>query len=333
LHTPIEKKIKNPLKIEKQIKTISNTRICAVDLNLDGPLAVCTIRDVEGSTLATKFIGSGQWVNGLRKKYLGRIARKRSQTGIIEQGVQDNADLWNKIRNYDDSLSHLVSARIVQFAQEHGASILVFEHLGNLKPEKGKYSKRGNSKRAFWMKGRIFKYTKYKAYNVGILTSRVSPWNTSCTCARCGAPVARYCEGQPAEGYQMGAPLVYCATCGMKGNSDRNASLMIGNRLFARFGIIFQEKPPLVRVRSHEQASQDAGVVTLQEPNVQAVDQLSLWVGHESNNGHGTAQSSIPGLAETARDFTDQLLSQSSRVYDPIARGTDYVGESEAAGL
>ena len=333
LHTPIEKKIKNPLKIEKQIKTISNTRICAVDLNLDGPLAVCTIRDVEGSTLATKFIGSGQRVNGFRKLHLGRIARKRSQTGIIEQGVQDNADLWNKIRNYDDSLSHLVSARIVQFAQEHGASILVFEHLGNLKPEKGKYSKRGNSKRAFWMKGRIFKYTKYKAYNVGVLTSRVSPWNTSCTCARCGAPVARYCEGQEPKGYTQGAPLVYCATCGMKGNSDRNASLMIGNRLFARFGIFFQEKPPLVRVRSHEQASQDAGVVTLQEPNVQVMDHSSLWTGHESNNGHGTVQSSNPGLAGPARDFTEPLLSQSSRVYDPIARGTDYVGESEAAGL
>jgi hypothetical protein len=45
LHTPIEKKIKNPLKIEKQIKTISNTHICAIDLNLDGALAVCTIRD------------------------------------------------------------------------------------------------------------------------------------------------------------------------------------------------------------------------------------------------------------------------------------------------
>ena len=333
LHTPIEKKIKNPLKIEKQIKTISNTRICAVDLNLDGPLAVCTIRDVEGSTLATKFIGSGQWVNGLRKKYLGRIARKRSQTGIIEQGVQDNADLWNKIRNYDDSLSHLVSARIVQFAQEHGASILVFEHLGNLKPEKGKYSKRGNSKRAFWMKGRIFKYTKYKAYNVGILTSRVSPWNTSCTCARCGAPVARYCEGQPAEGYQMGAPLVYCATCGMKGNSDRNASLMIGNRLFARFGIIFQEKPPLVRVRSHEQASQDAGVVALQEPNVQVMGHSSLWTGHESNNGHGTAQSSTPGLAGAAHDFTDPLHYPRSRGYATHAQDSDYVGESEAAGF
>ncbi len=263
---------------------------------------------------------------------LGRIARKRSQTGIIAEGEQDNADLWNKIRNYDDSLAHLVSCRIVQFAQEHEARILVFEHLGNLKPEKGKYSKRGNSKRAFWMKGRIFKYTKYKAYNVGILTSRVSPRNTSCTCARCGAPVARYCEGHEPKGYQMGAPLVFCAACGMKGNSDRNVSLIIGNRLFARFGI-FQEKPPLVWVRSHEQASQDVGVVPLQEPNVQVVGQLSQRIWHESDNGHGTAQNGTSRLVEPVRDFTNPLHCPRSRGYATHAQDSDYVGESEAAGL
>jgi hypothetical protein len=66
LHTPIEKKITNPLKIEGQIKTKSDTRICAVDLNINEHLAVCTIRDVEGSTLATLFIGGGQWVSGTR---------------------------------------------------------------------------------------------------------------------------------------------------------------------------------------------------------------------------------------------------------------------------
>jgi hypothetical protein len=49
----------------------------------------------------------------------------------------------------------------------------VFEHLGKLRPEKGKYSRRGNSKRAFWMKGRIFNYAKYKAWNEGIITSRI----------------------------------------------------------------------------------------------------------------------------------------------------------------
>ena len=53
-----------------------------------------------------------------------------------------------RIRHRDEQLAHLVSVRLVQFANEHEATILVFEHLGNLKPEKGKYSRRGNSKRA-----------------------------------------------------------------------------------------------------------------------------------------------------------------------------------------
>jgi transposase len=334
LHTPVEKKITSPVKIEKQIKTNRDTRICAVDLNINEQLAVCTIRDVKGSTLATLFIGGGQRVSGFRKCVLGRIARNRSQTGIIAEGEQDNADLWKKIRNVDEHMAHLVSARIVQFAQRHGASILVFEHLGNLKPAKGKYSRRGNSKRAFWMKGRIFNYSKYKAYkayNAGILTSRVSPKNTSCTCARCGSPVARYNEGQEPEDYQMGAPLVYCETCGMKGNSDRNASLKIGNRLFERFGIFFEEKPPTLPLV--ERTEQSVGVVTLQEPNVQAAGQLSLWSGHESNNEHGTAQNSHPRLVGPVRDFTELLRPQSGRSYAPLSRGSGYLGESEAAGL
>ena len=273
LHTPIEQKITSPVKIEKQIKTNQQTRICAVDLNMNKHLAVCTIRDVEGSTLATLFIGGGQRVSGFRKCVLGRIACNRHQTGVIAQNEQDNADLWTKIRNVDEHMAHLVSVRIVQFAQTHGASIVVFEHLGNLKPTRGKYSKRSNEKRAYWMKGRIFNYAKYKAYHAGILTSRVSPRNTSRECACCGGMVARYAEGQPAEGYTYGAPLVYCAKCGMKGNSDRNASLMIGNRLYARFGIFFQEKPPTLPAT--ERAEQSAGVATLQDAKVPGLEPTS----------------------------------------------------------
>jgi putative transposase len=331
LHTPIEKKLKNPLTIKKQIETHPEMKVCAIDLNMDGALAVCTIRDAKGSVLATKFIGRGQRANGFRKRLLNRIARKRSQTGIIEQGVQDNADLWDKIRNYDENLSHLVSARIVQFAQQYGASILVFEHLGNLKPEKGKYSKRGNQKRAFWMKGRIFKHTKYKAYNVGILTSRVNPRDTSRTCYKCGSPVARYNEGEKPEGYQMGAPLCKCTVCDRSDNADRNASLQIGNKFFAGSGLIFQEKPqtPL----AIEREEQSSGGVVLQDAKVPTVSQLAQRVRHESNNGHGTAQSSNPGLAGPAHDFTKPLLSPSGWVYDPLAQETDYLGESEAAGF
>src|SRR3989440_6576044 len=160
--------------------------------------------------LATKFIHGGRRISGFRKQQLGRIARNRRKTGIIAEGEQDNVDLWRKIKHIDESLAHLVSARIVQFAHHHGATILVFEHLGNLKPERGTYSRRGNSKRAFWMKGRIFKYAKYKAYSEGLLSSRVNPRNASRECARCHSLVARYKEGQPAEGYTSGVPLVLC---------------------------------------------------------------------------------------------------------------------------
>ena len=330
LHTPCESKIKSPVKIEKQIKTNEQTRVCAIDLNINEHLAVCTIRDVEGSTLATLFIGGGQRVSGFRKRVLGRIARNRKQTGVIVEGEQDNADLWRKIRNVDEQVAHLVSCRIVQFAQKYQASILVFEHLGNLKPTKGKYSKRGNEKRAFWMKGRIFNYAKYKAYNAGILTSRVSPRNTSRECAYCGSMVARYAEGEPAQGYTYGAPLVYCPECEMRGNADRNASLMIGNRLFSRFDIFFQEKPQTSTRAREEQSS---GVTPLQEPKVEVVGHSSLSTGHESRNGHGTAQNGSSRMVEPVHDITNPLRPQVGRSYAPTAQGSDDVGMSEAAGL
>jgi len=129
----------------------------------------------------------------------------------------------------------------------------------------------------------------------------------------------------------MGAPLVYCETCGMRGNSDRNASLKIGNRLFERFGIFFEEKPQTPQVV--ERSEQSEGVVSLQEPKVEAVGHSSLSTGHESGNGHGTAQDSPSRMVEPVRDFTEPLRPQSSRSYAPLPRGSDYLGESEAAGL
>lgn len=306
LHTPVEKKITTPGKVEKQIKQIEHTRLCAIDLNINEQLAVCTIRDAKGSTLATRFIGGGQRVSGFRKKQLGRIARNRSRTGNIAENEQDNAALWQKLRNVDENLSHLVSKRIVEFCQEYEATVLVFEHLGNLKPEKGKYSRRGNSKRAFWMKGHIFKYVRYKAYNTGIITTRVSPRNTSRKCANCGGFVARYSEWQEPVGYQYGAPLFLCHDCGKAGNADRNASLMIGNRLFERYSIYF---PPEKPQASHSaRVEQSTGVVPLQEPKVEVAGHVTPSTGHESSNGQGTAQNGHSSTVEPVRVFTQLLL-------------------------
>src|SRR5262249_33984776 len=100
------------------------------------------------------------------------------------------------------------------------------------------------AKRTYWLRGKIFAYSRYKAWNVGILTCRVNPKDTSRRCARCGAEVARYAAGEPREGYRPGAPLVWCPVCLLEVNAAYNASQNIGHRLVARYQQTQQEKPP-----------------------------------------------------------------------------------------
>ena len=305
LHTPIEKQFEAPANIVEQLTT-AQTRICAVDLNLDQHLAVCSVQAVDGTILATSFIGNGTEIAGCRKKLLGRIACNRSQTGRIAENEQDNADLWAKIKNRDEHIAHLISARIVQFAQEQRASILVFEYLGNLKPEKGKYSRRGNTKRAYWMKGRIFRYSKYKAWHIGIITSRVSPHNTSRECHRCHAAVIRYNQGQPQEGYTPGAALCYCPQCQMRDHADRNASLRIGQRLISRKQDPQKEKPHALARRAKRE-SKDSGVGISQDAKRQSGPSTHQARHGDHVNGPGTAQENRRRMGAPLSDIAHQL--------------------------
>jgi transposase len=305
LHTPVEKTFAAPAKVEQQVIGTPQTRICAVDLNLGDHIAVCTVQTVEDTILATTFIGGGDEINGFRKRQLGRIARNRRKTGLIAEGEQDNAALWQKLRHRDDDEAHRVSARIVQFAVTHGASILAFEHLGTLRPEKGKYSRRGNAKRAFWMKGRIFKYAKYKAWTQRIITSRVNPRNTSRECARCHAPVVRYCAGQPEEGYTKGAPLVLCPNCQMRGHADRNASLVIGQRLIHHYQKPLQEKPQAPRPRV-ERVVKATGVSRSQDAKSRKKPSISR-ARHGERIESGTAQGGTLWMGECPPSIPTQL--------------------------
>jgi hypothetical protein len=155
------------------------------------------------------------------------------------------------------------------------------------------------------MKGRIFKYAKYKAYNAGIITSRVNPRNTSRECARCHSLVARYEEGKPVEGYTYGAPLVLCHQCGMRGNADRNASLVIGQHLVARYQKPLKEKPhtPLVA----ERAEQSAGVVISQVAKSVGTRPSNGSTRHGDYNEHGTAQERTLRMDEPLSDIAHQL--------------------------
>ena len=307
LHTAVQKKFSSPGKVEQQVSTNPEARICSIDLNITKHLAVCTILTVEGTVVATRFIGGGKQLHGLRKRQLGRVARNRSKTGIIAAGEQDNAALWAKIRALDEDSAHQVSHRIVQFAKEHQASVLVFEHLGHFKPQKGKYSRRGNEKRSYWLRGKIFKYTKYKAWNEeGIITCRVSPRNTSRECARCDSLVARYNAGKPAEGYTAGAPLVYCPQCLMRGNSDRNAAIVIGKRLLARYQQTSLKEKPQAPLPRAERTTKVEGVRRSQVAT--HLRRLSTdQAGQGTANAQGTVQDAKGRMVPSVSGIPTQL--------------------------
>jgi hypothetical protein len=96
--------------------------------------------------------------------------------------------------------------------------------------------------------------------NKEALTSRINPRNTSRECARCHAPIIRYAQGQLMEGYTSGAPLVLCPACQMRGHADRNANLVVGQRLITRYQQSTQEKPltPLATERASKDERESA---------------------------------------------------------------------------
>ncbi len=229
-----------PKKAEVQ-RQDPQTIICVVDLNISRNHACGTIQRSDGTIIASLYIRGGEALEHRRKRDLGKVAVRRSQTGILREGVRDNQNYWRHINAMDEYEAHRVSRRIVDFAVRHHASVIVFEHLGNFRPTKGKYSARGNERRSCWLRGRIFRFTKYKAWNEGQLTCRVNPAHTSDTCYRDGAVLVRYTPGQPMVGYTEGASMIWCPACDHRENADKHATRNIGHRFFFPKPIVSKE--------------------------------------------------------------------------------------------
>jgi putative transposase len=332
LHTPVTLEFERPKRAQVQLENNPTARVCAVDLNINDSLAVCTILQADGIVVATHFIRGGKALQSRRKRLLGMVARNRRQTGIIAEDEQDNAALWRKIRAIDEDAAHQVSKRIVSFAHVHGANLIVFEHLGNFRPKKGSYSRRGNEKRAYWLRGKIVQYARYKAWERGMLTCRVSPYNTSRACAYCGGKVARYGVGDSPTHYQPGAPLFRCPACAAGGNADRNASLNIGLRFFARYGLIvgLGHRKASHSLADGRQVSKETGVLRSQAAG-NGCRPHAEPERHGEGNGHGTAQLAA-GSAVSARDGIPRpLRSETGSGYAAITRSPAHAGVPEEA--
>jgi hypothetical protein len=165
----------------KTVMAADSVRVCSIDMDLDRHIAIASVLELDAkgnvTEVARHFINQKPHTKR-RKRDLGLIAMKMSQTGIIQRGF--GATRWQKLHNREIEYSRAVARTIVEFAKFHQCSLLAFEHLGSLKPCRGKYSRRSNQKRAYWLKSRVFNQVKEIAYrDYGILTTRVNPRDTS----------------------------------------------------------------------------------------------------------------------------------------------------------
>ncbi len=223
------------------IKTImaqDSFRVLGVDMDLDRHIAICSVLEVNAKgevfEVARHFINQTSQQER-RKRRLGRIALKMRQTGIVEKGF--GSTMWEKLHNGEIDAGRAYARQIVEFAKNWGCSVISFEHLGNLKPQRGKYSRRSNQKRAYWLKSRVYQHASRIAYqDYGILTTRVNPRNTS-SLDPWGNPVWRDNQFPVTlfdfQSYQAGANFVGTVN-GYIAHSGLNAARNIGLKAILR---------------------------------------------------------------------------------------------------
>lgn len=219
--------------------TQGSVRVLGVDIDLDKNAAICSVLETDARDytveVARHFIKQPALVKR-RKRDLGRIAKRMRSSGIIHKGFCQK--WWERLSNREVEMGRAISRQIVDIAHGYGCKVIAFEHLGNLTPSRGKYSRRSNQKRAYWLKSKIFEHVKRVAYqDHAILTTRVNPRNTS-RLDPWGNQVWRGIEF-PANlldylKYQPGADWV-AGVNGYKAHSGLNAARNIGMKAIVRY--------------------------------------------------------------------------------------------------
>jgi len=203
-----------PIKKEVEIKQIYDG-IIGVDLGLRYN-AVITLLYKNGKITKIEFLKYRKLMHKIRMLW-HRIDELKSALPDGQRTSKRIQRLWKKTRRMNDWIAHNVSKRIVDSAKENN-SMIAMENLKRFYPVKDRNSRKNNRRISNWTRGKVVKYTVYKAGWEGIKVKLVSAKNTSKTCHLCGS-----------QGLRTGATF-FCEHCNHHYDADFNASVNIGIR-------------------------------------------------------------------------------------------------------
>jgi len=202
-----------PIKKEVELKQ-KYDGVVGVDLGLRNNAVITLLYN--GKITYVEFLKYRKLMHKIRMLW-HRIDELKSMLPKGQRTSKRIQRLWRKIKRINNWIAHDVSKKIVEIAEENNAMIAM-ENLKGLYPVKGKNSRKNNRRIGNWVRGKIVKYTIYKARWKGIRVRLVSPKNTSKTCHLCGS-----------QGLRAGANF-FCEHCKRTYNADFNASVNIGIR-------------------------------------------------------------------------------------------------------
>lgn len=162
-----------PIKLHPQ--KLSGDFVCAVDVGIN-TTATAAIVHRSGTVVARRFFHRGIDIDR-RDKVLQQIRSKAKQTKRLHKGFCKT--LYRRAVGLNHNMAQHISNKIVQFALEHGASVVVFEDLKGWKPSAGR--KRSTLKQRFhgWLHRMLVQFTTNKFTEVGGQVEAVYPRGTS----------------------------------------------------------------------------------------------------------------------------------------------------------
>lgn len=142
--------------------------VCAIDIGIN-TTATCSIVGLDGTVKARKFLNPARDIDR-RDQRKQRIATKSKLTRkITNQDLPKGfcQGLYRKSKNINKHIAQTVSRQIVEFAQKHNVSVIVFEDLSNWKAKGGKHGSLQKQRFHQWCKDKLVELTIQKFSELG----------------------------------------------------------------------------------------------------------------------------------------------------------------------
>jgi putative transposase len=205
------------IKVTLNKTVLSERTICSVDLGLTNT-AVCSIMGADGTVLARKFINQAKE----KDRFSTMINKLKKAQRLSGRGPKPN--YWRRINHLQNHIVNHTVHEVVAFAKQHGADVIVFEYLGQMRVPRGVWgAKRLRHKLQHWAKMRIQQKVEHQAHCEGIRISRVNASKTSALAFDGSGEVIRTDRKDLA-----------IFSTGKQYHADLNATYNIGARYFIR---------------------------------------------------------------------------------------------------